>query len=79
MILDEHDLLVPAKVAVATKRVWAERNGVQPPAVLPPLPESWPIRYEHLAADHDLNTRSFPNAVARVGRLWVEMFPAEEA
>lgn len=78
VILIEHDLLDPALVAAATTQVWAERDGIEPPAVLPPLPESWPDRYTPLAADHDLNTLTFPAAAARVEQLWDEMFPTEE-
>jgi hypothetical protein len=74
IILLEHGLLVPATVASATKQVWAERDGVDPPAALPSLPESWPDRCERLAAEQGLDTRSFPTAVTRVDRLWNEMF-----
>jgi len=79
VILMEHDLLAPATVATATRQVWAERDGIAPPKAFPPLPESWPHRYERLAADHHLDTQSFPAAAARVGRLWDEMFTTEEA
>ncbi len=78
VILIEHDLLTPATVAVAARRVWAERDGGEPPDAIPPLPGSWPDRYERLAADHDMGTQSFPAAVASVARLWAEMFPTEE-
>lgn len=78
VIMVEHDLLAPATVAARTIEVWTERDGADPPAALPLLPESWPIRYERIAADHDLETRTFPAAVALVGRLWADMFPTEE-
>ncbi len=65
-------------MAVAVRQVWTERDGVEPPAVLPPLPESWPDRYDRLAAGHVLETRSFSAAVAHVAQLWAEMFPTEE-
>lgn len=79
VILIEHDLLTGPTVAAAARRVWAERDGVEPPSAIPPLPESWPDRYERIAADHDMETQSFPAAVAHVGRLWAEMFPTEES
>ena len=60
-------------------QVWRERDGIDPPADLPPLPESWPRRYEQLALDHDLTARSFPAAVVIVTALWADMFPAQEA
>ncbi len=78
IILVEHDLLVPAAVASAATQVWAERDGVEPPVRIPPLPESWPARYERLAAEHALDAQSFPAAAAHVERLWAEMYPTEE-
>lgn len=75
VILIEHGMLDPATVAAATRQVFSERDAVEPPAVLPPFPESWPDRYERLVADHDLETQSFPASVALVQRLWAEMFP----
>ncbi len=78
VILIEHGLLDPMTVAAAGRQVWSERDGARPPAVLPPLPESWPGRYERHATDHALEARSFPVAVALVAALWAEMFPTEE-
>lgn len=78
VILIEHDLLDPAKVAVAANRVWMERDGVGPPAVLPTLPETWPDRYERLAAERELNADLYPAAVTLVLGLWSDMFPTEE-
>jgi hypothetical protein len=78
VILSEHELLQPRKLAVTVRRVWAERNGVNPPAALPALPASWPERYERLAVEHDMHTASFPAAVDVVTALWVETFPNEE-
>jgi nucleotidyltransferase AbiEii toxin of type IV toxin-antitoxin system len=78
VILIEHDLLTPATVAAAARKVWAERDGIEPPDAIPRLPGSWPSRYERLAADHDLETQSFAAAVASVARLWAAMFPTEE-
>ncbi len=78
VILIEHGMLDPACVAAATRQVFSERDAIEPPAVLPPLPESWPDRYERLVADHDLETQLFPAGVALVQWLWAEMFPMQE-
>ncbi len=78
VLLIEHDMLEAANVATAARRVWAERDGVDPPSMVPPLPESWRDRYEHTAADQAMDTRTFPAAVASVVELWAEMFPIEE-
>ena len=73
----EHGLLSRAGVANAARRVWTERNQASPPGVFPALPDSWPDRYEHLAADHDLETATFPAAVLLVETLWTSMFADE--
>lgn len=78
VILTEHELLEPSALAAAVRLVWSERDGVGPAATLPSLPATWPGRYERLAAEHELNTTSFPAAVAMMARLWAEMFPTEE-
>lgn len=78
VILIEHDLLKPEALASEIRQVWAERDGIAPPLALSPLPESWPDRYQRSAADNDLDTQSYLEAVALVGRLWSEMFPTEE-
>lgn len=74
VILREHELLQAPRLAGAVRDVWTERDGTLPPTALPILPAGWPVRYEQLAADHDLNTTSFPAAVAVVAALWAEMF-----
>lgn len=79
VILIEHGMLDPACVAAAARQVFSERDAVEPPAVLPPLPESWPDRFERLVADHDLETQLFPAGVVLVQRLWAEMFPMQES
>lgn len=79
VILVELDMLTPAKVAVMTKDVWTERDGIDPPLELPSLPVSWPTRYERLAADLDLENSTFPAAVALIQRLWADMFPTKES
>lgn len=79
VILLELDMLDPATTAARTKEVWAERDGNEPPSSLPALPESWPTRYERLAADLDLENSTFPAALALVGRLWADMFLTKES
>lgn len=77
VILSEHGLIDVSAAALAIGTVWAERDSA-PPAVLPPLPTSWPDRYERLAAEHDLEAATFPDAVAVVATLWSAMFPTKE-
>jgi hypothetical protein len=79
VILIEQDMLDKTKVASSARDVWRERDGTEPPVKLPTLPESWPPRYEQLAADADLDTRSFSAAVVLVDGLWSEMFPTKES
>jgi predicted nucleotidyltransferase component of viral defense system len=79
VILAEHELVEPSALAAAVRLVWSERNGVSPPATLPPLPPSWRGRYERLVAEHKVQARSFPAAVSTVVATWAEMFPTEEA
>lgn len=76
VLLIEHDLLTAQAVAAAAREVWTERDGVEPPAALPALPDSWPERYERVASE--LNSKTFTAAQALVGRLWSAMFPTEE-
>jgi hypothetical protein len=78
VILSEHALLEPRALAAAVRLVWDERDGVNPPVVLSSFPTSWPERYERLAAEHGLQTASFPAAVATMETLWSTMFPDEE-
>lgn len=73
VILVEHGLLDPFALAEATKRVWREQAGVEPPRELPLLPAFWPERYEELAAEQNLSTLSFSAASALVSRLWAEI------
>lgn len=70
VILVEHDLLNPQAMRNAVDKVWGERSATGRPTTIPPLPESWPTRYEQLATDHDLHTRNFADAVALINRLW---------
>ncbi len=78
VLLIEHDMLNAATVATAAQQVWAERDRIDPPSVVPSLPESWRDRYERTAADHGMDTQTFPAARATVVQLWAEMFPTEE-
>lgn len=78
VILIENDLLSPGSVADAAREVWAERNGMDPPRQLPPLPASWPARYIRLADDYDIEARTFPQAVGLVESLWLQMYPNEK-
>lgn len=78
VILLEHDLLTPAKTATAVRTVWLERDRSEPPKELPPLPESWPDRYERIAIDQGIDVQSYPAAAARVAQLWTQMFADED-
>src|SRR5439155_16135907 len=51
VILIEQDLVDPDAVRRAAERVWRERNAIDPPTIVPPLPDSWPSRYEQLARE----------------------------
>lgn len=76
MILIEHGLLEPTAVASSAKQVWAERDATRPPTVLAPLPPSWPGRYVRIAADNDLQTPSFLDAVELVEAVGRDVPPA---
>lgn len=78
VLLTEHDLLTAPAVAAAAREVWAERDGVEPPRSLPAQPDSWPERYERVAAEYELDSKTFTAAQALVARLWSDMFPTEE-
>jgi hypothetical protein len=78
VILSEHELLKSSALATAVRLVWSERDGVSPPAELPPLPTSWHGRYERLVADYNLQAMSFPAAASTAVAMWTEMFPTEE-
>ena len=79
VILAEHGLLAPAALMAEVVRVWEQRDGTSPPAVLPPLPGSWLDRYETMARELGLGTIDYGSAVAMVATLWSEMFaPTEE-
>lgn len=77
VILTEHDLLAPRQLRTAARAVWSGRNGTTPPNCLPELPSSWPTRYEQLAHGHEVEARTYSQAVALVQSLW-ERMRAEE-
>jgi predicted nucleotidyltransferase component of viral defense system len=68
VLLAEHGLLTPARLGACVRQVWAERDGVEPPIDLPSFPESWPVRYERLAAEQKLGAGSFESASSGCGR-----------
>jgi hypothetical protein len=72
VILHENGLLDPSRLTDAVREVWREREGLLPPTVLPPFPDSWPDSYQQRAADQDLDARTFSAAVAIVKRLWAD-------
>lgn len=78
VILSQHDLIDPVEAAEAVRQVWVEREGTDPPQVLPTPPESWAARYETLAAENDLDPTTYPEAVASIRRLWSQMFAPRE-
>jgi predicted nucleotidyltransferase component of viral defense system len=78
MLLLEHELLTVVLVAESARLVWSERDGTDPPFALPALPESWPTRYELLAAEHHVDPPTFPAAEGVIVQLWDEMFRPEE-
>ena len=75
MLMLDAKLLSPTPLAAVVMEVWAERDAVAPPAAFPDLPTSWPARYERLAAENDIDPRSFDAAAEQAEALWGEMFP----
>jgi len=73
MLMLDAGLLDPSRVAIEVNRVWAERGG-EPPAAFPALPESWPPRYEALAAENGIEPPSFAAATERAAAFWRSMF-----
>ncbi len=78
VLLIENEMLRADAVADAARAVWSERNGTEPPRTLPTLPASWPARYAQLVDDHEVEARTFAQAVALVQALWVQMYPNEK-
>lgn len=74
VILLEQDALDPGAAATATRRVWEERDGTDPPWPFPDLPATWDAPYNRLATDHALTASTFVAAVGRVTALWGAMF-----
>jgi hypothetical protein len=79
VILVEHDLLNPEALRNVVDQVWGERESTGRPTTIPPLPESWPTRYEQLATDHELQTLNFADAVALINSLWAATQEPSEA
>ena len=78
ILLIEYELIETPKLSIAVRQVWSERDGASPPQTLPPPPDSWSDRYESLANEHELETASFPAAVALTGALWSQLSQAKE-
>jgi hypothetical protein len=64
-------------MAAAVRSVWLERNNTEPPNDLPQLPESWPDRYQRLAASDGIEIPPYVAAVVTVTQLWLTMLPRE--
>lgn len=77
MLMEEQELLDLPTLAVTVQKVWSERGGT-PPFPFPELPAGWSERYERLAADNDIEPRSFVEAYRRAKALWHKLFPTEE-
>jgi hypothetical protein len=69
VILDDHGLIDPTQLGQHVNAVWQERDSQAPPITLPPLPASWPERYQHDTAALSLDP-DFPAAVSILDRLW---------
>ncbi len=77
MLMEDQGLLDLTTLAVDVRKVWSDRGGT-PPFPFPDLPGSWPERYARLAADNDIEPRSFAEAYRRAQTLWHKLFPTEE-
>ena len=77
MLMLDAGLLSPTRLAAVVTDVWTEREATSPPTSLPELPTSWPQRYERLAAENEIDPRSFDAAAERAAALWRAMFPRE--
>jgi hypothetical protein len=77
MLMLDAGLLTAPRLATVVSEVWAERDGVHPPKVLPDLPTSWPTRYERLAAENEIDPPSFAAAADQAEALWLAMFPRQ--
>jgi hypothetical protein len=78
VIFLEHGLLDTPRVGSAVRQVWAEREDAKPPEALPPLPETWPDRYERLVAEYDIQARTFSAARDLVDALWNTMVQSKK-
>lgn len=73
VLLLEHGLIDPPRVAAAAARVWADRDSGLPPAEPPTLPASWPGSYERLTSDLTVEAATFAAAHARLAEFWSAM------
>jgi hypothetical protein len=78
VILSERELIELSALAASIRQVWTERGDSVPPPDLPSVPETWRGRYEALASELELDARTFPQAIALVEALWMQMFPTQE-
>jgi hypothetical protein len=79
VLLVERGLVVAADLAEPIRAVWLERDQTSPPTTFPPLPESWPARYERSVEGLDLATLTFPAAEALIVSLWTDTLSPEES
>lgn len=75
VLMLEHEMLTPALLADRTTDVWAEREQRKPPLDLPPMPDSWAIRYRPLTEQLHIDTRSYQDAAHIIAELWRAMYP----
>jgi hypothetical protein len=68
VVMIEHGLLDAATLAYRVIEVFAERDGVRPPAALPSLPEGWAVRYDGLVVESETSRRTYAEAVECPGR-----------
>lgn len=76
MLMDDGGLLDLPALETNIRTVWAERGG---PLHVPfsALPSNWSDRYEMIAADNDIEPRSFVEASRRAQELWQSVFQQE--
>lgn len=72
VLLVEHGLLTPGRLADDVRRVWSERDSAAPPAELPAFPPSWPARYERLVTQHGVVAGDYQSARKLVEQLWTQ-------
>ncbi|HEX7661271.1 MAG TPA: nucleotidyl transferase AbiEii/AbiGii toxin family protein [Pseudonocardiaceae bacterium] len=70
VLLIEHGLIDPARVASRVTSVFLERNSHAIPARLPEWPASWNDDYASLIADLEVSATSLPVATTLVASFW---------